>query len=162
LGAYPSGFEIDLVTMVGDEADELDPMLFEGRRRLHGGRRNAESEIPDEMLRFGVEFADGKKATNTAEQLLVDLAGGTAHTFTAADASDAPSQPSGPVLQLGGGGGGGGNWTQSVWIWPLPPRGRLAFVCQWPAAAIELTRRDIDAQVVLDAASRAQVIFSDE
>jgi hypothetical protein len=28
-------------------------------------RRSAAAEIPDEMLRFGVEFADGRRATNT-------------------------------------------------------------------------------------------------
>lgn len=39
--------------------------------------------------------------------------------------------------------------------------GRLTFVCQWPEANVELTRHDIDAQLVLDAATRAKVIFSD-
>jgi hypothetical protein len=36
------------------------------------------------------------------------------------------------------------------------------FVCQWPAAGIELTRKEIDAQLLSDAAKRAQVIFADD
>jgi hypothetical protein len=75
--------------------------------------------------------------------------------------SERPQAPAGPVLSLGGGGGGDGNWRQSIWIWPLPPPGRLTFVCQWPEANIELTSNDIGAQLILDAATRAQVIFSD-
>jgi hypothetical protein len=39
-------------------------MLF-GPHRHRLRRRAASSEIPDEMLRFGVEFADGRRATNT-------------------------------------------------------------------------------------------------
>jgi hypothetical protein len=113
------------------------------------------------MLGFGVEFANGRKATNTADQPLADLAGGTMSVSTMMSRSEKPQTPAGPVLSLGGGGGGGGNWRQSIWIWPLPPAGRLTFVCQWPEANIELTRHDIDAQLVLDAATRAQVIFSD-
>jgi hypothetical protein len=38
----------------------------------------------------------------------------------------------------------------------------LAFVCEWPAAGIPLTRHEIDAQLVLDAVSRAQQLFTDE
>jgi len=143
IGAYPSGFELDLVTMAGGESDELDPMLFGGRRGP-GPRRGRDGGIPADMLRFGVEFADGSKATNTAGR-----PGG------------ADAEPSGPVLIGGGGGGGGGNWRQSVWIWPLPPPGPLTFVCEWPAAGVALTRHEIDAQLVLDAASRSQEIFSD-
>jgi hypothetical protein len=161
LGAYSSGFDLDLVTMASDEADELDPLLFEGRRLRRKRRHDGVDEIPEGMLRFGVEFADGTKATNTADQPLADLAGGTMSVSTLMSQSETPQAPAGPVLSLGGGGGGGGNWRQSIWIWPLPPLGRLTFVCQWPEANIELTRHDIDAQLVLDAATRAQVVFSD-
>ena len=62
----------------------------------------------------------------------------------------------------GGGGGGGGSWRQSQWVWPLPPPGAVTLVCEWPAMDIPLTRRELDAQTILDAAKRAQVIFSDE
>jgi hypothetical protein len=56
----------------------------------------------------------------------------------------------------------GGGWHASQWVWPLPPPGPVAFVCEWPVAGIPESRAEIDAQVILDAASRAQVIFSDD
>jgi hypothetical protein len=143
LGAYASGFELELVTMAGGATDELDPMLFGGRRGL-GPRRSADGGIPTDMLRFGVEFADGTKATNTT---------GRPSPFDA--------EPAGPLLTAGGGGGGGGSWRQNIWIWPLPPPGPMSFVCEWPAAGVPLTRHQIDAQLVLDAASRSQVIFNE-
>jgi hypothetical protein len=46
-----------------------------------------------------------------------------------------------------------------MWVWPLPPAGPLTFVCEWPAAGIEFTRTEVDAQPLLDAATQAQQIF---
>lgn len=60
-----------------------------------------------------------------------------------------------------GGGGGGGNWSQTYWVWPLPPPGSLVLACEWPALDIPLTRCEIDAQPIREAATRAQVVFSD-
>jgi len=61
LGAYPTGFEMELVTLSSSMADDLDPLLFGPPRRRHGSEAEG---LPDEMLRFGVQFADGSKATN--------------------------------------------------------------------------------------------------
>ncbi len=141
LAAYPTGFEFDLVTMVADDQADLDPMLFHRYHHLH--RATAEG-IPPELLRLGVQFPDGSKATNT---------GGFHHDT---------QPPKGPVMQAGGGGGGGGSWSQTQWIWPLPSPGAVVLVCEWPAMNIPLTRNEIDGQTILDAAARAQVIFSDE
>jgi hypothetical protein len=139
LAAYPTGFEFDVVTMTADDQD-VDPWLFH-HPRLH---RGAAGEIPPEMLRLGVQFADGSRATNTA---------GFHHD---------PRPPAGPIMHPGGGGGGGGNWRQTQWVWPLPPPGPVALVCEWPAMGIPLTRSELDAQAIIDAAARAQVVFSDE
>lgn len=141
LGAYPTGFRFDLTVLAADEEDdELDPMIM-GPMRRPGMRRRVEAR--DEMLRFGIQFADGAKATNVAGR--PDWQ------------SDEP--PAGPVLRTGGGGGGGGEWTQHMWVWPLPPAGPLAFVCEWPAAGLELTRVEVEAQLFIDAASRAHQLF---
>jgi hypothetical protein len=144
LAAYPTGFAFDLLVMMapGSQEEELlDPVLF-GPGRYQA--RRATGGIPPELLRIGVQFSDGGKATNTS---------GFHHH---------EDPPSGPVIHHGGGGGGGESWHQSEWVWPLPPSGPLAFVCEWPAAEIPLTRREIDAQLVLDAAERATVIFTQE
>ena len=145
LDAYPEGFGFDVLALAApgqDEADLPDPMLFGPRPHRHRG-----GEIPDDVLRIGVQFSDGRKATNT---------GGFRHT-----PPDFENPPEAPVMHSGGGGGGGGNWHQNEWVWPLPPPGPLAFVCEWPAVGIPLTRHEIDAQVILDASARAQVVSSE-
>jgi hypothetical protein len=139
--AYPSGFELDVVTMSADERNGLDPLLFGG---VEPGRRADDGQIAPEMLRIGVQFADGAKAMNT---------GGFA-------TRDSDKAPVGPVMFPRSGGGGGGTWHQSLWIWPLPPPGLMALVCEWPAAGIPLTRYELDAQLILDAAARATVVFA--
>jgi hypothetical protein len=40
--------------------------------------------------------------------------------------------------------------------------GPLLLACEWPALGIPLTRSEIEAEAIIEAASRAQVIFSDE
>src|SRR6266542_2635382 len=54
-----------------------------------------------------------------------------------------------------GGGGGGRRYDMRYWVWPLPPPGPVAFVCQWPAHDIPESRVEIDARLILDAAARA-------
>lgn len=111
--ACPTGleFELHVLAAAGAGAD-LDPSL-NGIYQRPGGRSTYE-----DMLRFGVAFADGRKASNL---------GGF---------SRSEEQPEGPVLWGMGGGGGGGRWQQGFWMWPLPPEGPLSFVCEWPAAGI--------------------------
>jgi hypothetical protein len=135
---YPTGFELEVRVLAGRETEELDPSL-NGIYRRPGRTSSYET-----MLRFGIAFADGGKATNV---------GGRRH---------GPGEPNGPVLSGQGGGGGGGRWHQDFWVWPLPPPGALGFVCEWPAAGIALTRVNVDAELLLAAAARARVVFPDE
>jgi len=144
IGAYPTGFELQLLTMVADEEVDLDPMLFGPPRPLRG--RHAHRN-PDGMLRFGVQFADGSKATNAGR-----------HHFP----EEGEGAPQGPVLSPGGGSGGDGSWRQSFWVWPLPPAGPLTFAAEWTDAGIPLTVSEIDSNPLVQAADRAQTIFSAE
>jgi hypothetical protein len=138
---YPTGFEFDVVTMGAAGQDDVDPLVF---HHHHRGRRGAADGIPPEVLRIGVQFSDGSKATNT---------GGFHHDR---------QPPAGPVMHPRGGGGGGGRWSHTYWVWPLPPPGPLTLVCEWPAVGIAVTRSELDAKPILDAAARAQVIFSED
>ena len=144
IGAYPTGFELQLLTMVAEGANDLDPMLF-GPHRPRRGRHAHES--PDGMLRFGVQFADGSKATNASRPPFPERGEGA---------------PQGPVMNPGGGGGGEGSWRQDFWIWPLPPPGPLTFAAEWGDAGIPLTLSEIDSKLLLEAADRAQVVFTAE
>jgi hypothetical protein len=136
LVAYPTGLEFEVRVLTAGE-EWLDPSL-NGVYLRPGGPREGNYE---QMLRFGVEFSDGRKVTNV---------GGHAPR---------EGEPESAVLWGRGGGGGGSQWQQGFWLWPLPPPGPLSFVCEWPAAGLSLSRADIDAQVVIDAASRAQAVF---
>ena len=140
LAAYPTGFEFDVLTIAapGHAERDLDPMLF---GPYHHRARRPSGELPADLLRIGVQFADGTKVTNT---------GGVGYD---------QNPPPGPVMFPGGGGGGDGQWRQTEWVWPLPPSGPLTFVCESPAAEIPLSRANLDAQIILDAAARVQTIF---
>ncbi len=140
ISAYPAGFTFDLLTVTdADAGEDLDPHLMGIRHRL-GRAGGAEAQ-----LRLGVQFSNDAKATNF----------GAGPGF----AGQRDEKPQAPVLHPQGGGGGPGSWRLGYWVWPLPPVGPLAFVCEWPAASIPLTRHAIDAQLVLDASARAQTIF---
>jgi hypothetical protein len=89
-------------------------------------------------FRFGLQFADGAKATGSP--------GGR---------PDRDSEPTGPVLYPFAGGGGPRSFVSRWWTWPLPPAGPLEFVCEWPALGIAESRAGIDAQLILDAARRS-------
>jgi hypothetical protein len=78
-------------------------------------RRRRSTELEPELVRLGVEFADGRKATNLG------------HPFHRDPQDEDRSQP---VLPRGGG-GGGRSWQMTWWVWPLPPPGQLALVCEW-------------------------------
>lgn len=141
--AYNTGFELNsIVVLSRTVARELDPFDF---RHLSG---HADGEIPPDMLRLGLEYADGRKAMNTNPR------------WPGFD--DDEGDESRPTMVELGGGGGQREWRQSFWCWPLPPPGPLQLVCEWPAREIPLTRHEIDARLILDAAARAEVIFPAE
>jgi hypothetical protein len=137
--AYENGFTFELdIRVRGEQLRELMVPSGVHAYRRHGG------DFPDELLRYGLEFADGSKATNLGPLPSHD------ESRTA------------PALVPSGGAGGGGRWHETLWVWPLPPPGTLAFVCEWPAAGIGLTRTEIDAALIREASKRAEKLWQDE
>jgi len=144
--AYENGFSFELLTKER-RADRQDPRSFpQDPIDVHFRYRWQGGELPDELLRFGVELADGRKAT-TLDQPGWEL--------------DENSTPEAPLLSTRGGGGGMGSWQWDFWLWPLPPPGPLSFVCEWPAKGIPLTRHEIDAGVVLEAARTVETLWDE-
>jgi hypothetical protein len=149
LTVYPDGFEFEVEIRHRLDDEEFEHPFFMAHHPRH--RRRAASEgLPAELLRLGIEFADGRKATNL-----------DGPHWLRPEEPDA--QPEGPLLQpSGGGGGGGGRWRHGFYVWPLPPAGTLTFVCEWPAVTIELTRSEIDTDLLRAAAAEAVVLWEDE
>lgn len=150
LDAFPEGFEfrVEASTVAVERVcrNGRDCDIFGRHWPMVGDSRDG---IPPQLLRIGVQFADGRKATNIT-------------------GCDRPVD--GPTMSpLRGGGGGwsegpGGpvgerSFHQGYWVSPLPQSGTVALVCEWPAVGIPLVRHDIDARLVLDAADRARAIF---
>jgi hypothetical protein len=138
ISAYPEGFGFTLSLRLRtlSAREEQFPYLTD----CAGYQGDA---LPDALLRFGVQFADGRKATNLDPP-----------------AYDPEGPPDRPVLIQQGGGGGGAAWDMEHWVWPLPPPGPFAFVCAWPSRAIGESRAEIDVGVILEAAGRAVTLWS--
>jgi hypothetical protein len=71
------------------------------------------------------------------------------------------SPPAPPVLRRHTDEVHGSVRTTEFRVWPLPPAGPVAFVCRWPAGGVGEAWRQIDADVIHEAASRAILLASD-
>ncbi len=130
LDAYPTGFEFEVKAITSTAGDEFGRDVFGRHWPMAGQKRD---ELPPQLLRVGVRFADERTATNI---------------------SGHARSPAGPVIWPLAGRAGGGRFQQGYWVSPLPPPGPFALVCEWPAAGISLARHELDAQLILDAADR--------
>lgn len=126
-----------------DDWHELHETMMGGHRFA---RRRSSGALPDDLLRFGVQFTDGSKATTTG----------------APWPHQRDQAPEGYVLLQHGGGGSGSDrlvtssWT--LWLWPLPPPEPFDFVFSWPALGIDLTRVEIAGQRIAEAAGRTRPV----
>jgi hypothetical protein len=164
--AYQTGVEFTVeVRWCGESPDWIWRGLSPSPHRSWSG------EPPDELLRLGVQFADGSKATTLdsgpAERLAaayaraVEDSGVEGPVGGLGEEPDAPEMTEGPVLQEQRAGGGGHRWSQSLWLWPLPPKGPLSFVCEWPALGIALSRTEIDTALLHEAAARSRTVWNE-
>jgi hypothetical protein len=148
LDAYPEGFELEIRAStsvayhdLAREGDESGPDPFGRHWPMAGERRDM---LPAQLLRVGVQFADGRTATSIGGH-------------------DRPV--GGPMMDALRGGGSGGRgesrFHQGYWVSPPPPPGPVAVLCEWPAVEIPVVRQEIDARLILDAAEKARAIFGD-
>ena len=109
--------------------------------------------LPDALLRFGLQFADGRKVTNLDQYPFV--------------AEGLP--PDQPVLVEGGGVGSEGGrlgrgalWDLELVVQPLPPPGPLAFICAWPGRGVPTSRMEVDGGAIRAATDTAVTLWPDD
>jgi hypothetical protein len=110
------------------------------------------NQLPDKLLRLGVRYADGTKAT-TIEQ----------HRRQAPAPADPPT---GPLLSWSPGSSGMhgrelGFSGFGLWLWPLPPAETFEFAVEWPSGGIELTIAELDGAAIVAAAGRSGYYWPD-
>jgi hypothetical protein len=129
-------FELELHT----RSDDLTPKdFFYGPGVMKTLEQHA-GELPPWLLRIGIAYADGRKATS----------------FDAWAEREAADRL---VMQHYGGGGGGRRWQHRYRIRPLPPAGLVTLVVEWPAAGVAETRVSIDSAPLLEAAAGIQATW---
>jgi hypothetical protein len=111
---------------------------------IHPGMDGGSAAAP----RFGVGFADGRKAVAGDRRF--------GHRLPTGDAEREI------VLSPRNGSGGRRRWTQTYWLWPLPPPGPLTFALSWPAEGIEETTVEVDSGPIREAAARAVELWPDD
>jgi hypothetical protein len=111
-------------------------------------RSRAGAPLPRRLLRLGVRYPDGGKAT-TIEQL---------RRWTQPRDRDEP--PAAPVLSWTPGSSGMhgrelGFSAFGLWLWPLPPAESFEFAAEWPFGGIGLTIVELDGAAIVAAAGRS-------
>lgn len=145
--AFSNGFEFGIAVRTKEEIDS---------RAMGFGPPPFGTERPEQQLQIGVQFADGRRAitgTHPGPQFY-------AHLEATREGLE-PELPDGPILSPRSGGGGGRRWDFRYWAWPLPPEGRLTFICEWPARGLALTFHDVDATEIRRAGSASTKLWND-
>lgn len=148
--AFTTGclINVDIVTRRGTlSRDDFQTLQFSVFPHMITGVK-ADQPLPDQLLRFGVRFAGGAKATTVGQRL---------------DRTQLPQDPPpGPQLSmllpgmsLRSGDEDAGVMTMGLWLWPSPPRESFEFAVEWPIAGVELSIVELDGTAIADAAQRA-------
>ncbi len=137
--AYPTGllFSIGLRNRRPYDRDLQQNLLLDPRHWLASRRHQR-------TLRFGIEFADGRRWSSLTQSV-----------------TDTEAEPGVPILWTQGGGGGDGAYEMRYWLWPLPPPGDLTFHLEWPGCGIGPTSAAVSGQAIVHAAATAEVIWPD-
>jgi hypothetical protein len=132
--AFPSGFEFTV--------DSRARRAGQGGRIGGFPRRYLPDVETEDGLRLGLEFSDGRRAEVNAPYPFPDR-----------------FDPDALIVTSEGGGGSDRSWHSRFWVYPLPTPGPLSFVATWPAFDVAEVRVDLEADMILSAATRALVLW---
>ncbi|HEU4668964.1 MAG TPA: hypothetical protein VFS79_15030 [Arthrobacter sp.] len=121
-------------------------LFFQPRMGLRSGT------APLSGLMFGVQFADGSKASTGASG---------PHGFIGSS-----EEPEPPTLVLNNRGGSGAPdelaGSGTLWLWPLPPGGHLRLVAQWIDVGMEESSVTLDGGQLRQAVAGVQRFWPEE
>jgi len=140
--AYPAGFEFALHTRLRhpDETGHGGPDPLEPRVPWRG------RQVPGDVLRLGLMYADGRRtATHAARSLAED-----------------DTDPGRLVMLECGSRGSPRRWDGDFWVHPLPPPGPVTFVGSWPQYGVAEIRVELDGAAIREAAGRAVTLWPGE
>lgn len=144
---YSSGCMFD-VEVVCRQAAMSDPDWWDLFMSVHAGflRGYGGAHLPDKLLRLGVRYADGAKATTIDQGRFRPSASG--------------EPPAGPLLswQPGSSSSHSRHLNFSgfgLWLWPLPPAETFEFAAEWPFAGVDLSIVELDGAAIVAAAARS-------
>jgi hypothetical protein len=150
--AYPQGVWFELVLALQRSDPDTPPWnTREGLNQITWLPERGQS-LPDELIRFGIDFRDGRAATDLQVE---------------PSESRQPAPPQTPVLLRMPNGATsivdstGYQVDQPRWLWPLPPAREFDLVVEWPAYGVDLTRYSLDGAAINTAAAHAGPYWPD-
>jgi hypothetical protein len=146
--AYPDRFDFTLLSWVRRLVGGRERRGRRGWRSplMHHMHLEPGEEIPGEFLRFGIVFPDGAVVTNL-DKPAWELSPDATEPLHGLDSHSAS--------------GSEREFHQEYSAWPIPEGGSLGFVVEWPAYGIRVTRYDVDAGWIREAAGRAYPVWDD-
>jgi hypothetical protein len=153
---WPAGVSLDLHLMCRQVA---------GSAARRGGDTGN-----DWAFRFGVLTSEGRRVaarefppTRQSRRTNGSGVNGSSLNGRAPSSSLNGGDPNDTTLVLRPIFGGGGRFHRrwEFYLWPLPPKGRLTMVVDWPAEGIPETYTELDAGEIRSAAARAVVVWRD-
>lgn len=143
--AYRSGVSLDIaVRFRTDPSPRRGTRVFELISARH--RPASQDELAERLL-LGVEFSDGRSATNLDQ------------SWPRHASEDDSTRDTEPLLQPYSGGGGGRRYDQKYFLSPLPPAGPLTVVCTWSAFGLAETHTIVDGSAMAAAGAQVQVLW---
>jgi len=140
VAVYPNGFEFNVHARLHHE------QFTWGKSPLDPSADPVTVQYPEQALRLGILYADGRRARSRSHQPI------------SLDDTDRE----GLVLNETGTGGTERQWDGRFWVYPLPPDGPVTFVASWQLWGVTEVTAALDSSVIYDAAGRAVILWPDE